>query len=158
MELIDLYIAKYRNELIRLEHRGQKPRFLFPSSVGTAMSGKVLANVICDLLLRELGIQFNMHLFRHLGCYLYLRSHPGEMDVMRRVLGHHHSDTTRKFYAFVEQADAFRVFDAHVLSIREEALRPGGRSSNSSGRGDDRPRAAAGCHPSYLAIADLAAA
>jgi len=37
--------------------------------------------------LRELGIKFNVHLFRHLGCFLYLRSHPGQIDVMRRVLG-----------------------------------------------------------------------
>jgi integrase len=133
MALIDLYIAKYRNELIKPEHRGQKPRFLFPRADGTAMSGKVLAGITCDMLMRELGIHFNMHLFRHLGCYLYLRSHPGEMDVMRRVLGHQDGETTRKFYAFVEQSDAFRVFDAHVLGIREEALRPGRGSRTSKG-------------------------
>jgi integrase len=133
MALIDLYIAKYRNGLIDPEYRGQRPRFLFPRPDGTAMSGRILADTVCKVLFRELGAQFNQHLFRHLGCYLYLRAHPGEMDVMRRVLGHRDGETTRKFYAFVEQSDAFRVFDAHVLGIREEALRPSRKSCSHRG-------------------------
>lgn len=122
--LIDLYVAKYRNLLIEPEHRGNGPRFLFPRPDGTVKGGKVLAQAICDVMLRELGAKFNIHLFRHLGCFLYLRSYPGQLDVMRRVLGHRDGETTRRFYAFVEQSDAFRQFDAHVLRIRDEALRP----------------------------------
>lgn len=78
---------------------------------------------------RELGIKFNIHLFRHLGCFLYLRSHPGQIDVMRRVLGHRDGETTQRFYASIEQSDAFRMFDRHILQIREEALRPSGKRS-----------------------------
>jgi hypothetical protein len=44
------------------------------------------------------------------------------------VLGHRDGNTTMRFYAFVEQSDAFRLFDTHVLQIRGEALRPSGRS------------------------------
>jgi integrase len=127
MALIDLYLAKYRNHLIEPQYRGG-PRLLFPRTDGTAKVGRVLADAILRVLQRELGIQFNMHLFRHLGCYLYLRSHPGQIDVMRRVLGHRDGNTTMRFYAFVEQSDAFRLFDTHVLQIRGEALRPSGRS------------------------------
>jgi hypothetical protein len=29
-----------------------------------------------------------------------------------------------RFYASIEQSDAFRLFDSHVLQVREEALRP----------------------------------
>jgi hypothetical protein len=43
---------------------------------------------------------------------------------MRRVLGHRDGNTTRRFYAFVEQSDAFGLFDEHVLRIRGDALRP----------------------------------
>jgi len=127
--LIDLYLAKYRNQLILPQHRGRGPRFLFPKPDGTAKVGRDLASTICAVLLRELGTKFNVHLFRHLGCFLYLRSHPGQIDVMRRVLGHRDGETTRRFYAFVEQSDAFRLFDAHVLRIREEALRPGRKAT-----------------------------
>ena len=122
--LIDLYVAKYRNALIEPKHRGKGARFLFPRPDGTAQLGRVLAGAICTLLLRELGTKFNIHLFRHLGCFLYLRAHPGQLDVMRRVLGHRDGETTRRFYAFLEQSDAFRLFDAHVLRIRDEVLHP----------------------------------
>jgi len=122
--LIDLYLAKYRNQLIDPEFRGTSPRFLFPRADGTAKVGRMLADAICTVLRRELGTKFNVHLFRHLSCFLYLRSHPGQMDVMRRVLGHRNEETTRRFYSYVEQSDAFRLFDANVLRIREDALRP----------------------------------
>jgi integrase len=125
MALIDLYMAKYRNLLIAPQCRGTGPRYLFPRADGSPKVGRVFADGICSVMQRELGIKFNMHLFRHLGCYLYLRSHPGQLDVMRRVLGHRDGETTIRFYAFVEQSDAFRLFDTHVLRIRDEALRPG---------------------------------
>lgn len=69
------------------------------------------------MLQRELGFNFNIHLFRHLGCFVYLRNHPGEIDFMRRVLGHRDPTTTRRFYADVEQSDAFGLFEAHVIKL-----------------------------------------
>jgi integrase len=124
VDLIDIYIKKYRTQLIEPEYRGQGARFLFPKPDGGPMVGKNLAKHVCDVFLRELGIPFNMHLFRHLGCFLYLQSHPGQFDVMRRVLGHKQVETTMRFYAHIQQSDAFRLFDIHVLQIREDALRP----------------------------------
>lgn len=137
MDVVDLYVAEYRNLLISPESRGRKPRILFPMTDGQAKAGRVLADSICRILQRELGITFNMHLFRHLGCYLYLRAHPGQIDVMRRVLGHRDATTTMRFYAFIEQSDAFRIFDQHVLQIRKEMLRPS-RGGPSSRRGAGR--------------------
>jgi hypothetical protein len=125
MALVDLYVAKYRNVLIDPEHRGRTPRYLLPQRDGTMKIPRFFAPGICGVMRRELGIKFNVHLFRHLGCYLYLKNNPGQIDVMRRVLGHKDGQTTIRFYAFVEQSDAFRLFDSHVLRIREEALRPG---------------------------------
>jgi integrase len=135
--LIDLYLAKYRNQLIQPRHRGGTPRFLFPRPDGTVQSGKTLATLVCNVLLRELGIAFNIHLFRHLGCFLFLRSHPGQIDVMRRVLGHRKEETTRRFYSYVDQSDAFKLFDTHVLRIREDALRP--RRKDPVVRGRSKP-------------------
>jgi integrase len=129
MGLIDLYVAKYRNALIEPEYRGKGPRFLFPRPNGMAKGGRVLAQALCAVIFHELGANFNIHLFRHLGCFLYLRSHPGQLDVMRHVLGHRDGETTRRFYTFVEQSDAFRLFDAHVLRIRDQVLRPHGKSA-----------------------------
>lgn len=135
MALIDLYLAKYRNLLIEPEYRGKGPRYLFPKLNGAAKSGRVFASGICDVLMRELGIGFNVHLFRHLSCFLYLRAHPGQIDVMRRVLGHRDAATTIRFYAGIEQSDAFRLFDTHILELREEAIRPGRRKQLAHGKG-----------------------
>ena len=137
MALINLYLSKYRTQFIHPKHRGYGPRFLFPNRDGTAKVGRLLAAGLCSVLLRELGIKFNIHLFRHLSCFLYLRSHPGQIDVMRRVLGHKDAETTMRFYAHVEQSDAFRMFDTHVLQMREEALRPSRRRAV-PGRGGPR--------------------
>jgi integrase len=126
MALVDLYMTKYRNHLIEPQYRGTGPRYLFPRPDGTPKVPRVFADAICRIMRRELGIKFNLHLFRHLGCYLYLRSHPGQLDVMRRVLGHKDGEITIRFYAFIEQSDAFRLFDSHVLRIREEARDPAG--------------------------------
>ena len=127
MALLDLYVRKYRNLLIDPEYRGRPDRYLFPKPDGTAKAGKVLAASVCGVMHRELGIEFNMHLFRHLGCFLFLQRNPGQFDVMRRVLGHRHVETTMRFYAEVQQSEAFRLFDRNVLQLREEALRPRGR-------------------------------
>ncbi len=135
MALIDLYLTKYRSHLIKPQFRGKGPRFLFPKPDGTTKVGRVLADGILRVLQRELGIKFNMHLFRHLGCFLYLRSNPGQMDVMRRVLGHRDVATTMRFYASIETSDAFRQFDTHVLQVREEALRPSRRRAGRDDRG-----------------------
>ncbi len=129
MDLIDTYMAKYRNELIRPECRGKGPKFLFPKPDGTQKVPRVFADCICRVMQRELGIPLNIHLFRHIGCFFYLRSHPGQIDVMRRVLGHRDATTTMRFYAFIEQSDAFRLFDEHILNMRNEVLRPGRRRS-----------------------------
>ena len=130
--LIDHYLAKYRNVLIEPKYRGKGPRFLFPKPNGEVKVGRVFAAGICRVLDRELGIDFNVHLFRHLGCFLYLRSHPGQLDVMRRVLGHSDLETTNRFYADIQQCDAFRLFDKHILDIRQDTLRP--RRENKSTR------------------------
>jgi hypothetical protein len=40
------------------------------------------------------------------------------------VLGHKKEETTRRFYSYVDQSEAFQLFDTHVLRMRDEALRP----------------------------------
>src|SRR3954466_2905324 len=49
VELIDLYVQKYRNQLIRPEYRGLGARFLFPTPDGRAKVGKNLADHVCDV-------------------------------------------------------------------------------------------------------------
>lgn len=117
-ELIDRYVAEFRPLLIEPEHRHATPRSLFPKFNSQPQSGKVLAGSICDVLKAELGLDFNFHLFRHLGCMLYLKTHPDGFEVMRRVLAHRQIETTIRFYAEIQQTQAFAEFDRAILSLR----------------------------------------
>ena len=65
-----------------------------------------------------MGLDFNFHLFRHLGCMLYLKTHPDGFEVMRRVLAHRQIETTIRFYAEIQQTQAFAEFDRTILSLR----------------------------------------
>ena len=69
MDLIDVYLTKYRNELTDPEHRGKGPRFLFPRPDGVPKIGRVFADSICRVLERELASSSTSTLFRHLSCH-----------------------------------------------------------------------------------------
>jgi integrase len=117
--LIDEYLHFYRKALIKPECRHNQPIHLFPTPDGKTKSGKVLAQIVCDALKAVLGIEFNFHLFRHIGCYLYLKQRPGDYETMRRVLAHRNIETTARFYAEMEKEEAFRTFDHVMLELRE---------------------------------------
>lgn len=118
VELIERYLAEYRGHLIGEKNRSDNPRYLFPKFNGQAKSGKVIAGSVCETLQAELGLDFHFHLFRQLGCFLYLKNHPDGFEVMRRVLAHRQIETTVRFYAEIQQSDAFREFDRAILSLR----------------------------------------
>ncbi len=69
VDLIDVYLTKYRNELTDPEHRGKGPRFLFPRPDGVPKIGRVFADSICRVLERELASSSTSTLFRHLSCH-----------------------------------------------------------------------------------------
>ncbi len=65
-------------------------------------------------------MRVNPHLFRHFGSLTYLQQHPGQFEVMRRVLGHTSTATLTKHYVAFEQAAAVRMFDETILDLRGE--------------------------------------
>ena len=116
--LIQLYIKDFRHLLIDPAYLAKSPTYLFPTREGTPMTGKVLAWSICKILKTELGLDFNIHLFRHVACFLYLKQNPAGYETMRRVLGHRQLSTTINYYAELEQLDAFKNFDETILLLR----------------------------------------
>ena len=61
----------------------------------------------------------NVHLFRHLAGYLFLKAHPGEYEPVRQLLGHKSIQTTISFYVGLEEADAFRRYDLILDGYRQ---------------------------------------
>src|SRR5262249_703300 len=75
---------------------------------------------IADLLYRELGVRVTAHQFRHLIGFLYLQEHPGNYEVVRRLLGHKDIATTVNFYAGMEMQVAAKTVDAAIGRRRVE--------------------------------------
>jgi site-specific recombinase XerD len=109
LELINLYRTRFRPLLEKTPSSA-----LFPCRNGGAMSGHALGRCITDGLRRELGLTMNPHLFRHYAAYRYLKEHPGEYEVVRRLLGHKSIQTTMAFYAEMEAEMVARRFQGVV--------------------------------------------
>lgn len=111
-ELVAWYVREYRPYLLRAETSA-----LFPGEGAGPKSAGTLAAQIKKTIHDYLGMEFNMHLFRHAGTKMYLDVRPGNYEVMRRVLGHRSINTTTSTYAGAENKSAGLHF-ASVLNER----------------------------------------
>ena len=98
---------------------------VFVSWNGRQKTPAELGAQIPRFIRERLGLDINLHLFRHLAGFVFLRSHPGEYETVRQLLGHKSLKTTTDFYTGLEHADAFRRYDEVLDGIRQ-------------GRSDDR--------------------
>jgi integrase len=106
-KLLDLYVTRFRPLLAT-----GPSAFLFPARQGGAKPPGQLAGQIQRAIRHEIGLQLNVHLFRHLAAKLFLAAHPGEYETVRLLLGHKSLVTTVRSYCGLEQSDAIRRYDA----------------------------------------------
>lgn len=118
IELLELYLTRFRSTLTRRENTA-----LFPGQ-GGAKATNTLRDQTSKAIFAHTGLHVHPHLFRHIAAKLYLDSHPGSYEIVRRVLGHRSIQTTTGFYTGCETAAAVRHLDATILKLRET----GGRS------------------------------
>ena len=69
-----------------------------PANLGAGLSA---------LIYRETGLTMHPHLFRHLAAKIYLDTHPGQYETVRRLLKHKTLQTTINFYAELTSQHAF---------------------------------------------------
>ena len=94
--------------------------WLFPKRDGSCpMDLNLLAENVCRTIRRETGIEFNMHLFRHLAAMLWLDAQPGAYEVVRRLLGHSEVSRTISAYAGFEAGTATRLFAGVIEKARK---------------------------------------
>lgn len=64
------------------------------------------------------GLIVNVHLFRHVCAFLYLKAHPGEYETVRLLLGHTTLSVTVRAYCGLERSDAVRRYDSLIDTYR----------------------------------------
>jgi integrase len=111
--LLETFLQRYRPLLA-----ASSQPYLFPGRDAAPRSNGGIAKGIIDTVARGVGVRVNVHLFRHFAAWLYLKSRPGEYEIVRRTLGHRSIATTVAFYCGLEAEAAARRFDDVVLAER----------------------------------------
>jgi integrase len=93
--------------------------WLFPCRDG---SGQIhddwLSKRIFTRIRKEIGLDVNPHLFRHLSAKLLLDANPGGCETVRQVLGHSRLSTTFNVYTGLEADSATRLFAEVIEAAR----------------------------------------
>ncbi len=93
--------------------------WLFAQRDGTAAGN---TNYLCTKLkrriAREIGLTINPHLFRHIAAKIFLEAHPGQYEIVKRLLGHTALSQTLNAYAGFEAGSSVRLFAAVVEKAR----------------------------------------
>ena len=113
VELIELWMKNFHPVLAESDNR-----FVFPGAGGTSRDACEFGNYLGELVEREVGAEFNMHVARHFAVVRYLRKHPGQYAVVSKLLGHKDVRTTINFYCGLEAEAAARLVNKTVLDDR----------------------------------------
>ncbi len=81
--MLDLYLNKYRCALVDVSSS-----WLFPVRDGGPKRASVMSADIQKLMREHIGFSINPHSFRHVAAKLYLTAHPGQFEIVQRILGH----------------------------------------------------------------------
>jgi integrase len=110
VRLLKLYCDRFRPVLA-----GAESTALFPGRGGKPMEAGGLSRLVAAEVRAHLGLAVHVHLFRHITAKLYLDQFPGDLETVRRALGHDSTASTAAFYTGLDTPAALRYFDAVVL-------------------------------------------
>jgi hypothetical protein len=117
------HLARYIQELRPLLVADAANDFLFPNASTGHLTSVAIADRLCKAIRRELGLEINPHLYRHIAAFIYLQQHPGEYETVRQLLGHKVLATTTTFYTVFEhwmsQRAYHKILDHHLRPAAE---------------------------------------
>lgn len=113
LEIVKWYIVGYRPYLLDGESSA-----LFPGRGGQPKSPHTLAQQIKDTVWEFLGLEFNIHLFRHAAGKIFLDINPGNYEVVRQLLRHKSVNTTTSAYSGAETRKAGLLYAELLEGLR----------------------------------------
>jgi integrase len=91
---------------------------LFVSRNGERCRTNSLATMVSRFIKREIGLEVNPHLFRHLAAKLVLEDDPTNIETARQLLGHGSTITTERAYTDLRTAPAYELYGRIVSRSR----------------------------------------
>jgi site-specific recombinase XerD len=116
IRLFKIYWRTYRPLLLE----SKDSLAVFISRTARMKTPAELGAQIPKFIKKRTGIVINLHLFRHLAGYLFLKANPGQYEPVRQLRGHKSIATTLGFYVGLEEEDAFRRYDEVIDAYRQE--------------------------------------
>ncbi|WP_273678657.1 site-specific integrase [Erythrobacter fulvus] len=113
LEIVKWYIVGYRPYLLDGESSS-----LFPGRGGQPKSPHTLAQQIKQTVWEFLGLEFNIHLFRHAAGKIFLDINPGNYEVVRQLLRHKSVNTTTSAYSGAETRKAGLLYAELLEGLR----------------------------------------
>jgi integrase len=114
---------------------GRRPDMLFVTTAGKPRMQETITNLIKKAVLKNLGLKFTPHQFRHFAAKIILDANPGAFEAVRQLLGHKNMKTTTNFYAGIDTLRAGRAHTDLLMSLRDKGTRPAQRRQARPGYG-----------------------
>jgi hypothetical protein len=89
--------------------------FLFPLAETSKKRKCRLRYLVTKLIRDRTGLRMTPHQFRHFGVMRYRQHFPNDMETARIMLGHKNRRTVEKYYAWLDESDAWKTFAKVVL-------------------------------------------
>ena len=118
--IINEYVHDFRPALMR----NSNADFLFPGEGGKHKEKISFSTQIVDRIEDLTGLRITIHQFRHAAGVLILKHYPGNYELVRRILGHKSSETTKKFYLSLDTTQASDIL-ADIVHKRLTPQQPG---------------------------------
>jgi integrase len=124
-ERLDFPIPREAGDLIQMYLRDARPllaepgnQHLFPGKGAAPLSTDQLRVEFQSKVEGATGVAVYPHLMRAFAGLLFLEAHPGQYELLRRILGHRDVETTVRYYTGLERELAFKLSDAALLRQR----------------------------------------
>jgi integrase len=116
--LVDEYVHDFRPTLLR----GRNEDWLFPGQRRGGKGKVSFSGQITKRIHKATGLRVTVHQFRHAAGAIILQRHPGNYELVRRVLGHRNVQTTVNAYIGLESIQASEIFHKILSDHLNEAL------------------------------------
>jgi integrase len=103
-----------------------------PGRAKASKNKNTLANQLTEVIRTHVGVEFNVHLFRHFAAESWLALHPGDHETPRKMLGHTTQQMVITHYSDSRASASFTRYREEVVRARN--VTPLSKPGRGSGR------------------------